>query len=66
MSTEPKDHWWRGEDSNLRRRSRQIYSLIPLATREPLHIGLFPMGNKPMVFYRENPRRIHDQYEKKN
>ena len=29
--------WWRGEDSNLRRRSRQIYSLIPLATREPLH-----------------------------
>ncbi len=29
--------WWRGKDSNLRRRSRQIYSLIPLATREPLH-----------------------------
>ena len=29
-------YWWRGEDSNLRRRSRQIYSLIPLATREPL------------------------------
>ncbi len=28
--------WWRGEDSNLRRRSRQIYSLLPLATREPL------------------------------
>ena len=28
--------FWRGEDSNLRRRSRQIYSLIPLATREPL------------------------------
>ena len=24
-----------GEDSNLRRLSRQIYSLIPLATREP-------------------------------
>ena len=30
------EKWWRGEDSNLRRRSRQIYSLIPLATREPL------------------------------
>ncbi len=29
--------WWRGEDSNLRRRRRQIYSLFPLATREPLH-----------------------------
>ncbi len=28
--------WWRGEDSNLRRRSQQIYSLPPLATREPL------------------------------
>ncbi len=31
-------NWWRGEDSNLRRLSRQIYSLIPLATREPLPI----------------------------
>ena len=29
--------WWRGEDSNLRRLRRQIYSLLPLATREPLH-----------------------------
>lgn len=28
--------WWRGMDSNHRRQSRQIYSLIPLATREPL------------------------------
>jgi hypothetical protein len=27
---------WRGEDSNLRRLSRQIYSLIPLTAREPL------------------------------
>ena len=29
-------HWWRGKDSNLRRLSRQIYSLIPLTAREPL------------------------------
>ena len=29
--------WWRGEDSNLRRLSRQIYSLLPLTAREPLH-----------------------------
>ena len=29
-------YWWRGEDSNLRRQSRQIYSLIPLTAREPL------------------------------
>ncbi len=26
---------WAGEDSNLRRLSRQIYSLLPLATRTP-------------------------------
>ena len=29
--------WWRGEDSNLRRLRRQIYSLFPLTAREPLH-----------------------------
>ena len=29
--------WWTGEDSNLRRLSQQIYSLPPLATREPDH-----------------------------
>ena len=28
--------WWWGKDLNLRRLSRQIYSLIPLTTREPL------------------------------
>ena len=27
-------NWWGEKDSNLRRRSRQIYSLIPLAARE--------------------------------
>ena len=27
--------WWWGEDLNLRRLRRQIYSLFPLATREP-------------------------------
>ena len=29
------ESWWWGKDSNLRRLSRQIYSLIPLTTREP-------------------------------
>jgi hypothetical protein len=29
--------WWWGEDSNLRRLRRQIYSLFPLAAREPHH-----------------------------
>ena len=31
-------NWWRGEDSNLRRLRRQIYSLLPLAAREPLQL----------------------------
>ena len=31
-------NWWRGLDSNQRRLSQQIYSLPPLATREPLHL----------------------------
>ena len=30
--------WWAGVDSNHRSRRRQIYSLLPLATREPTHI----------------------------
>ncbi len=29
--------WWRGQDSNLRRLSRQIYSLFPLTAWVPLH-----------------------------
>ena len=32
----PVGFTWRGKDSNLRRHRRQIYSLLPLATREPL------------------------------
>ena len=31
--------WWRGEDSNLRRLSRQIYSLLPLTAWVPLRCG---------------------------
>ena len=30
--------WWWEKDSNLRRHSRQIYSLIPLTAREPHQI----------------------------
>jgi hypothetical protein len=33
--------WWREVDSNHRRLRQQIYSLPPLATREPLHILIF-------------------------
>ena len=35
LPSTPPAGWWWGEDSNLRRLSRQIYSLIPLTTREP-------------------------------
>ena len=36
-------NWWRGLDSNQRRLSQQIYSLPPLATREPLRFA-FPVA----------------------
>ena len=39
--------WWRGEDSNLRRLSQQIYSLPPLATREPLHTWSWRWDSNP-------------------
>ena len=32
--------WWEEVDSNHRRRCQQIYSLLPLATREPAHMKL--------------------------
>ncbi len=39
--------WWGEQDSNLRRRCHQIYSLTPLAAREP------PQGDK-------DPSILHD------
>src|SRR3990172_9846198 len=37
--------WWGGEDLNLRRLRRQIYSLLPLATRAPPHATSFAEAN---------------------
>ena len=60
--------WWRGVDSNHRRRSRQIYNLIPLATREPLQklSGSFCWRIKPLSMHKASKtapeltfRRIH-------
>ena len=45
---QPQNSGWGGEDSNLRRLSRQIYSLFPLATREPpLSLGKNTNLTKP-------------------
>ncbi len=33
--------WWIGMDSNHRSHRQQIYSLPPLATREPIHLLLW-------------------------
>src|SRR5215216_636569 len=43
---------WRGKDSNLRRHSRQIYSLLPLAAREPLRTKLAILARKPLTVKR--------------
>ena len=51
-------HWWRGEDSNLRRQSRQIYSLIPLTAREPLRM-------KAIFFYQVQKVKKNLNYKKK-
>src|SRR5688572_29788991 len=46
LSYSRSQKWWRGKDSNLRRHRRQIYSLLPLATREPLLVSLHPIFKK--------------------
>ena len=40
---------WAGEDSNLRRRNRQVYSLFPLATRTPTRGGEISRAGTPAV-----------------
>ena len=49
--------WWERVDSNHRRRSQQIYSLSPLATRElsqiqrqPLYHSHFPLSRVKITF----------------
>ena len=42
--------WWWEKDSNLRRHSRQIYSLIPLTAREPHQIFLHPTCFAHLIF----------------
>ncbi len=39
--------WWREVDSYHRSETQQIYSLPPLATREPLHKMELVMGLEP-------------------
>ena len=47
--------WWGEQDSNLRRRCHQIYSLTPLAAREP------PQGDKDPSVIQCARKRLDDQ-----
>ena len=64
-----KFKWWRGEDSNLRSLRRQIYSLIPLAAREPLQgissIQFFKGAGLPVAqwSWREESNPQHPHYK---
>ena len=55
LPTELRGRWWRGEDSNLRRRCQQIYSLPPLAAREPLR-QMSDVGS--LIWSREAPSAL--------
>ena len=41
--------WWMGLDSNQRSETRQIYSLLPLTTRESAHMEL-AIGLEPTTY----------------
>ncbi len=43
--------WWREMDSNHRSETQQIYSLPPLATREPLHIQFRRIAATKLVYH---------------
>src|SRR5205814_6423880 len=46
LTRDPARATWAGEDSNLRRLCRQIYSLLPLAARAPTPaLGAHPSGH---------------------
>ena len=45
----PAEKWWAGMDSNHRSLWRQIYSLLPLATREPTHYSLRSKRNMAII-----------------
>ena len=47
--------WWRETDSNHRRQCRQIYSLLPLATREPLQGVSYFSQSKPKLMFSHKP-----------
>ena len=55
--------WWRGKDSNLRRLSRQIYSLIPLTAREPLRKrgAIFITWHRPVNTFISKNRHLNEK-----
>ena len=52
---------WGGKDSNLRRLSRQIYSLFPLTTREPPRTKWRIVEKNSSATRRQYPKNSHPQ-----
>ena len=60
-----KKGWWWGKDSNLRSLRRQIYSLLPLAAREPHQIFCRPVISGSGA-HNNKSRRAVKHWEVKN
>lgn len=60
-------NWWREKDSNLRRQSRQIYSLLPLTARESLQKGVIVNEEKiASSFFKPSNQFFVGKVAKKN
>ena len=61
-----QNSWCTGEDSNLRSaKARQIYSLLPLTTRPPVHTLLTLLVSRRAWSIRKLPRRVKHREPRK-